>query len=171
MTVTTDPGAEPWGDVVPETRLRLDDQLCFALCAATNAVVRTYRPLLKALDLTHPQYLLLMALWEDDELKVTDLAARLDLPAHSLSPVLTRLEAAGLVTRRRHATDRRIVTVALTDAGRDLEQHAARAQHEVVLRSHLTKDALEQLRTSLQLLAAQLGAPDSRASAPSSRPS
>lgn len=137
-------------------RLRLDDQLCFALCGATNAVVRAYRPLLQALGLTHPQYLVLMALWETDHVTVTDLAARLELPAHGLSPVLARLEKAGLLTRHHERADRRIVTVALTGAGCDLEQRAAQAQHEVVQRSRLSPDALSQLRNALHLLTAQL---------------
>ena len=139
-------------------RLRLDDQLCFALCKATNAVVRAYRPLLHALGLTHPQYLVLMALWETDHLTVTDLATRLELPAHGLSPVLTRLEKAGLLTRHRDTTDRRIVTIALTDTGRDLEQRATLAQNTVVQHSKLSPDALSQLRNTLHLLTAQLAA-------------
>ena len=141
-----------------EHRLRLDDQLCFALCRATNAVVRAYRPLLQALGLTHPQYLVLMALWETDHLTVTDLATRLALPAHGLSPVLARLESFGLVDRGRDTTDRRIVTVALTGAGRDLEQRAALAQNAVVQRSTLNPDALSQLRNTLHLLTSQLAA-------------
>lgn len=138
--------------------LRLDDQLCFALCGATNAVLRAYRPLLQALGLTHPQYLVLMALWENDHLTVSDLASHLELPAHGLSPVLTRLEKARLITRRHERTDRRIVTVALTGAGRDLEQRAASAQNTVVQRSKLSPDSLSQLRNTLHLLTAQLAA-------------
>ena len=98
--------ADPSDDVLAETatqdapagRLRLDDQLCFALYAATNEIVRVYRPLLAELGLTYPQYLLMMALWEQDDQPVTAPARTLHLPAHGVLPVLTRLAEAGLVS-------------------------------------------------------------------------
>ena len=79
--------------------LRLDDQLCFALYSATNAVVRRYRPLLAELGITYPQYLLLLVLWQDGPCTVGGLGDRLSLPPHGLSPLLDRLEQAGLVQR------------------------------------------------------------------------
>ncbi len=136
--------------------LRLDDQLCFAVCTAANAVVRAYRPLLSAIGLTHPQYLVLMALWEQDGVSLSHLAARLELPLHGLSPVAERLERSGLVRRRRDPPDRRVVRLELTGAGRDLEAAAAEAQHEVVRQSHLTPTALEQLRGALDELSTNL---------------
>ena len=133
----------------PEPCLRLDDQLCFALYAASSAIVRAYRPLLAALGLTYPQYLVLMALWENEDVSVGDLGTRLGLPPSGVTPVLDRLEAAGLLLRRRGSEDRRHVVVALTDAGRALEAEAARAQHQVRCQTLLTAEALAHLRAEL----------------------
>lgn len=133
----------------PEPHLRLDDQLCFALYAASSAIVRAYRPLLADLGLTYPQYIVLMALWEREEVNVGDLADRLGLPPSGVTPVLDRLEAAGLVLRRRGTEDRRLVVVALTDEGRALEAPAARAQHRVRCQTLLPGDALVGLREEL----------------------
>lgn len=132
--------------------VRLDDQLCFALYAATNTVVRAYRPLLARLGITYPQYLTLMALWEHGKLTVTELADRLALPAHAVTPVISRLQAAGFVAKRRGLRDRRAVVVELTAAGKSLESAAAAAQHQVVCRTGLTSDALADLRTQLHRL-------------------
>ncbi len=99
------------------TNLRLDDQLCFGLYAATNAVTRAYRPLLRAIGLTYPQYLVMLVLWEQDQVSVHEIADRLELAPHAISPLLGRLEDAGLVVRRRDTSDRRVVWVGLTQAG------------------------------------------------------
>ncbi len=133
-------------------RLQLDDQLCFALYAATNAVTRSYRPLLGELGLTYTQYLVLMVLWEHGEMPVNQLAEHLQLPAHALSPLVRRLEKAGLVDRWRSTTDRRVVTVALTDAGTDLHDAAAEAQERVVCHTGLDTDELDELRNTLHAL-------------------
>lgn len=129
--------------------LRLDDQLCFALYAATNAVTRAYRPLLAKIGLTYPQYLVMMVLWQEDDLPVREIASRLSLPAHGISPLLDRLDAAGLVRRRRWRTDRRVARVTLSARGRELETAAAAAQHRVVCRTQLDPTALDHLRERL----------------------
>ena len=134
----------------PEPCLRLDDQLCFALYAATNAVVRAYRPLLLELGLTYPQYLVMMALWEQEDVSVGDLGARLGLPVSGITPVLDRLDRAGLLDRRRGSPDRRVVLIALTDEGRALEEEAAKAQHQVRCQTMLSPGALATLRGELQ---------------------
>ncbi|MFJ7589581.1 MarR family winged helix-turn-helix transcriptional regulator [Streptomyces sp. NPDC097617] len=109
----------------PEHRsLRLEDQLCFALYAASRAVTVRYRPLLDALGLTYPQYLVMLALWERDSLSVRDLCTALQLESSTLSPLLKRLEAHGLVLRERRADDERSVAVRLTEAGADLRDKA-----------------------------------------------
>lgn len=136
----------------PSTELRLDDQLCFALYAATNAVIRAYRPLLAELDLTYTQYVVMMALWERDGLTVGELAHRLGITSASTTPVLDRLEGDGLLERRRGTPDRRTVGLHLTDAGRALEQPTARAQHRVRCQTLLDDDALGDLRSRLQHL-------------------
>lgn len=131
------------------TNLRLDDQLCFALYAATNTVVRAYRPLLDRIGLTYPQYLVMLVLWQGDDLAVSEIAQQLVLPPHGLSPLLDRLTGAGLVTRTRDAADHRVVRVKLTAAGRDLECAAVPVQTAVVCQTTLSDDALADLREQL----------------------
>lgn len=138
--------------------LRLDDQLCFALYAATNAVVRRYRPLLAELGLTYPQYLLLLVLWQDGSRTVGELGGRLSLPPHGLSPPLDRLEAAGLVQRRGQAHDRRVVRVHLTRQGAELEAAAAVVQRSVVCSTGLDHEELAELRDRLHELARRTAA-------------
>ncbi|GAC1344507.1 MAG: MarR family transcriptional regulator [Myxococcales bacterium] len=97
--------------------LRLDEQLCFALYSASRAVTAFYRPMLDALGLTYPQYLVLLVLWERGQCLVKDLASALELDYGTLSPLLKRLESAGLLRRQRRADDERSVVITLTDAG------------------------------------------------------
>ncbi|QHC31251.1 MULTISPECIES: MarR family winged helix-turn-helix transcriptional regulator [unclassified Streptomyces] len=104
--------------------LLLQDQLCFALYAASRAVTARYRPLLDELGLTYPQYLVMLALWERDALSVSDLGGALQLESSTLSPLLKRLEAAGLVRRERRPHDERSVTVRLTGSGTALRDRA-----------------------------------------------
>ena len=105
-------------------QLRLDNQLCFALYSASLSMTKLYRPLLQRLGLTYPQYLVMLVLWEGDELRVSALGERLFLDSGTLTPLLKRLEAAGLVQRRRSAADEREVWVSLTAAGRALRGEA-----------------------------------------------
>src|SRR5689334_23644657 len=109
---------------LPAPSIALDDQLCFALYAASRAVTARYRPMLEAIGLTYPQYLVMMLLWEQDNQTVGQLGSRLALDSGTLSPLLKRLTAAGLVTRHRRVEDERSVSIALTDAGRGLRERA-----------------------------------------------
>lgn len=136
---------------------RLADQLCFALYAATNAVVRTYRPLLDRMDVTYPQYLVLLVLWERRSCRVGEIADELRLATHAVSPILERLEQAGLVRRTRDDADRRIVHVELTAAGAELEAVAAAVQEEVRCRTLLDDDAVDRLRGDLHRLLDLMG--------------
>ena len=106
--------------------LQLDSQLCFALYSASLAMTRRYQPLLGALALTYPQYLVMLVLWERDGLMVSDLGDRLFLDSGTLTPLLKRLEAAGLVARIRALDDERRVHVTLTATGRRLKSRAAK---------------------------------------------
>ncbi|MDQ0749047.1 DNA-binding MarR family transcriptional regulator [Streptomyces africanus] len=108
-----------------ESPLLLDRQLCFALYAAQRAVTAAYRPLLEELGLTYPQYLVLLVLWERGETTVKELAAALRLDYGTVSPLLKRLESAGLVRRERSARDERSVLVAVTGRGEELRERAA----------------------------------------------
>lgn len=107
-----------------ELSQRLDDQLCFALYSAQLALNKLYRKLLKELDLTYPQYLVLLVLWERDNLTVSEIGERLYLDYPTLTPLLKRLEQQGLLTRQRSDIDERQVYIRLTDAGRLMQQRA-----------------------------------------------
>ncbi len=109
-----------------EQALLLDNQLCFALYSASLAMTKLYKPLLDDLGLTYPQYLALLVLWEQDGVTVSELGERLSLDSGTLTPLLKRLEAAGLVSRLRDAADERRVLIRLTAAGRQLKTRARR---------------------------------------------
>ena len=109
-----------------EQALLLDNQLCFALYSASLAMTKLYKPLLDELGLTYPQYLALLVLWEQDGVTVSELGDRLSLDSGTLTPLLKRLEAAGLVSRLRDAADERRVLIRLTADGRKLKSRAQR---------------------------------------------
>lgn len=110
---------------MPFEQLRLDNQLCFPLYAASRLVTRSYQPLLEKLDLTYPQYLVLMILWEKDGVSVNEIADRLILNTNTVTPLLKRMESGELITRKRSGKDERKVMIALTEKGRELESRAA----------------------------------------------
>lgn len=120
-----DDPTSPLPTATPSVPPKLDDQLCFALYSAGLALTKVYRPILEALELTYPQYLAMMALWERDDITVNALGAQLRLDSGTLTPLLKRLEARGLLERRRDATDERRVRVGLTEAGRALGTRAS----------------------------------------------
>jgi len=109
---------------VPQPSAALDDQLCFSLYRTSRALTALYRPLLERMGITYPQYLVLMALWEQDGQSVRELSDRVDLDSGTMSPMLKRLAALQLVTRERSVADERQVQIRLTEAGRALEQSA-----------------------------------------------
>ena len=132
--------------------LALDRQVCFALAVASRTVIGLYRPLLEPMGLTHPQYLVMLALWEESPLRVSEIADRLSLEPATLSPLLKRLEVAGMVTRRRDAHDERAVAVSLTAAGRDLRARALDVPPAVIERLGLGIEDLEDIRDRLTVL-------------------
>ena len=133
--------------------LLLDDQLCFALYAASRAVTQRYRPLLEALGLTYPQYLVMLVLWEQSPTTVKGLADALQLDYGTLSPLLKRLEAAGLLDRRRRTDDERSVEITLTPAGEQLKTEASGIPQLIVDAYSLDADDFAALRTTLRTLA------------------
>jgi MarR family transcriptional regulator, organic hydroperoxide resistance regulator len=135
-----------------EDPLALERQVCFALALANRSVMTLYRPILEPLGLTHPQYLVMLALWQESPLRVRDLGDRLCLDSATLSPLLKRLEASGYLTRRRNADDERSLDVALTDAGRELREQALRVPGTVVERLGMPVAELERIRDDLTLL-------------------
>ena len=104
--------------------LQLDNQICFRLYTAARLVTQAYTPMLTALGITYPQYLVLMVLWETDELPVNDIARRLVLETNTITPLLQRMEKLGLVSRKRGKQDKRQQIVSLTEKGRALEEEA-----------------------------------------------
>lgn len=135
----------------PETEdmLRLDRQVCFALAVANRAVLAVYRPLLEPMGLTHPQYLVMLALWGESPMSVKAIGETIQLDSPTLSPLLKRLEAAGFITRRRAVNDERNLVVDLTDEGRALREQAEKIPPAVVERLGVTLAELEELRDVL----------------------
>ncbi|NIH83365.1 MarR family winged helix-turn-helix transcriptional regulator [Amycolatopsis granulosa] len=129
---------------------RLDDQVCFALYAASRAVTSLYRPLLDELGLTYPQYLVMLALWEHGELSVKELGRALSLDSGTLSPLLKRLEKLELVRRERRADDERSVCIRLTGKGDELRAMAAPLPGVVGTAMGLPAAGLEELRATLR---------------------
>lgn len=128
----------------------LHDQLCFALHAASRAMTNAYRAGLPQLGLTYPQFITLVALWEQDGLTVSELGHRLHLDSGTLSPLLKRLEGAKLVERRRESGDERRVSIHLTPSGRDLEGRAAAIQAEIMGAINMTESEARTLRELAQ---------------------
>jgi DNA-binding MarR family transcriptional regulator len=112
--------------------LRLDRQLCFLLYSVSREITRRYGPLLDALGLTYPQYLAMLVLWEQDDLSVSDIGARLQLDSGTLTPLLKKLEAQGLLVRARAVNDERQVRITLTARGRALKDEARAVPRQIV---------------------------------------
>ncbi|MFI8975748.1 MarR family winged helix-turn-helix transcriptional regulator [Nocardia asteroides] len=129
--------------------LRLDRQVCFALAVANRSVLAVYRPLLEPLGLTHPQYLVMLALWGEAPMSVKAVAEAIQLDSATLSPLLKRLESAGLLTRRRDPHDERTLHIDLTPAGRALRTEAENIPPAVVARLGVSLADLEELRDVL----------------------
>jgi MarR family transcriptional regulator, organic hydroperoxide resistance regulator len=132
--------------------LKLDNQLCFALYAASRAITRTYRDRLVELGLTYPQYLVLTVLWESDALSLTAIGRHLRLDSGTLTPLVKRLETSGFVTRNRRSTDEREVEIALTAAGLALRTSAVAVRQHVVDRLGMTESEISVLRSELMSL-------------------
>ncbi|MFF3227967.1 MarR family winged helix-turn-helix transcriptional regulator [Nocardia suismassiliense] len=129
--------------------LQLDRQVCFALAVANRAVLGVYRPLLEPLGLTHPQYLVMLALWGEAPMSVKAIAEAIQLDSPTLSPLLKRLESAGLITRERDSRNERNLVVNLTPAGVALRKQAEQIPPAVVERLGVTLADLEELREVL----------------------
>ena len=141
---------------IAKNMLQLDQQLCFALYSANLALHKVYRKLLSQLDLTYPQYLVMLVLWERDELRVSDIGERLFLDSATLTPLLKRLEAAGLLTRYRGTADERQVIIALTAAGRTLREKAQAVPEAVMCATDCSLDEIVTLKQQLEKLRGSL---------------
>jgi DNA-binding MarR family transcriptional regulator len=139
--------------------LQLDRQVCFALAVASRTVIGLYRPLLEPMGLTHPQYLVMLALWEEAPLKVAELSRRLSLEPATLSPLLKRLESSGMVTRGRDPRDDRALAVSLTTKGVKARAQAERIPPAIMERLDMGLGELEDLRDSLTRVITAAGEP------------
>ncbi|MFI6340603.1 MarR family winged helix-turn-helix transcriptional regulator [Streptomyces sp. NPDC050535] len=162
MTATPTPAPPPRAaspQALPDAEfLRLDNQICFSLNAASRAFGGLYRVLLKDLGLTYPQYLVMLVLWERGELPVKKLGEHLRLDSGTLSPLLKRLESAGLVRRERSARDERSVRVHLTDEGVALRERALLVPRRIAAATGSGFEEIHELRTRLDRLTAALDA-------------
>ncbi|MFD1191847.1 MULTISPECIES: MarR family winged helix-turn-helix transcriptional regulator [Phenylobacterium] len=143
---------------VARQMLRLDNQLCFALYAATGLVTRAYRPLLEPLGLTYPQYLAMLVLWEQAPRTVSELGEALGLDSGTLTPLLKRLEQAGYVTRTRDPADERRVQVGLTEAGDTLRERALQVPAAMSCALPMPASELGELKATLQEFARRMRA-------------
>ncbi len=134
---------------VDAPELLLDDQLCFALYSATHAISRRYKPHLDQLGITYPQFLCLLVLWENDRLTVRAIGDRLQLDSGTLTPLLKRLEAAGLVERAKDAHDGRLVRILLTPDGRNLRDRARRIPPAIGCATGRTNEQIARLTEDL----------------------
>ena len=139
-----------------EQWLQLDQQLCFALYASSLAMTKLYKPLLEPLGLTYPQYLVMLVLWEADGISVSTLGQRLSLDSGTLTPLLKRLEAGAVITRRRAQDDERRVDIYLSDAGRALKVQALNIPSQLACASACSLDELVSLTRRLHELRKQL---------------
>jgi MarR family transcriptional regulator, organic hydroperoxide resistance regulator len=144
--------------------LSLDRHLCFALYSASRAMTAAYRPILGELNITYPQYLVLLVLWEEGRVTVGNLGERLRLDSGTLSPLLKRLAANGFVRRERSVADERSVEVTLTEAGRELERRAQCIPEQLFSSTGLTEQDAADLRDAVRRLTDALNASTSNPS-------
>jgi len=135
-----------------DDQLRLDQMLCFAIYACSREMTKLYRPLLEEVGLTYPQYLVMLVLWEERSATVKQLGERLYLDSGTLTPLLKRLEQAGLVSRERSREDERVVVIRLTEQGEALKQRANKIPHELLCKSNLNPEEFLRLKGEFESL-------------------
>jgi MarR family transcriptional regulator, organic hydroperoxide resistance regulator len=138
--------------------LRLDNQICFAVYSTAHAFNRVYKPLLDRLSLTYPQYLVMLVLWERDGVPVKDVGERLHLDSGTLTPLLKRLEAAGLIKRARNSEDERQVLIALTPQGQALREKARAVPQSILAASACSISELSAMKNEIVALRDRLNA-------------
>jgi DNA-binding MarR family transcriptional regulator len=136
--------------------LKLENQLCFPLYAASRMLTKAYQPFLQSLDLTYPQYLVFMLLWEHEQLTVKEIGEKLLLDSGTLTPLLKRMEQKQWVSRRRDPQDERSVIIGLLPAGRELQTRACHVPSQLIGKLDMTPAEMEELRTHLLHLLTRL---------------
>jgi DNA-binding MarR family transcriptional regulator len=158
MMKAADPTVEPRrakdgaAPILAAPAVKLESQLCFAIYAASRAITNAYRPLLDGLNLTYPQYVVMLALWEKDDITVGSLGQRLFLDFGTLTPLLKRLESRGLISRLRDREDERQVKIRLTEAGRRMQQDAAGVPGRLRCRISLSRQDTAFLREAMKVI-------------------
>lgn len=132
--------------------IKLEDHLCFSLYASSRAIFRLYRPFLDELNLTYPQYLVLLVLWEREKCTVKELGELLDLDSGTLTPMLKRMEASGFVKRRRDTTDERVVIVSITEEGEALRDKAVCIPQSLLTSTGMTVEEVTVLNSAIKKL-------------------
>ena len=140
-----------------DSLLKLESQICFPVYAVSRLITKAYQPLLQALDLTYPQYLVLLLLWEHGQLTVKELGEKLLLDSGTLTPLLKRMEQKQWLSRRRDPRDERSVIIELLPAGRALQAQAGAIPAQLLAKAGLSLDELADLRNQLNQLLARLG--------------
>lgn len=136
----------------PTSLLTLDKQLCFSLYSASNAMGRAYQPLLKALDLTYLQYIVMMVLWENVTMNVKEIGNKVHLDSGTLTPLLKRLEGKGLIIRSRSKEDERVRMISLSDAGSELRKAAEQVPSDMFCKSKMSIEELNNLKQGCDML-------------------
>lgn len=148
-------------DAVIDNPLALEEQVCFALVVAARSVLTVYRPVLERMGLTHPQYLVMLALWQHAPMSVKDLSRMLQLDPGTLSPLLKRLQASGFIRRERDPNDERSLSITLTERGTALRTEALEVPGQIVERLGMPiKDLIEMREMLTQVIAAAQNATD-----------
>jgi DNA-binding MarR family transcriptional regulator len=132
--------------------LKLDEHICFSLYACSRAIFRMYRPLLDELELTYPQYLVLLVLWDRRECSIKELSEILSLDSGTLTPMLKRMESANLVVRKRSEIDERVVNIRITDSGMALQERAVCIPEAMLASSGMTKEEINALNGAIKKL-------------------
>ena len=138
--------------------LNLEDHLCFSLYACSRAILRLYRPYLDELQLTYPQYLVLVTLWEKQQSTIKELGKALNLDTGTLTPLLKRMEAAGLIERRRDTVDERVVNILITKAGKALQEKASCVPQSLFDASGMSKKELDEINKTIMCLSRLMNA-------------
>jgi len=130
--------------------LKLENQICFPLYVIAKEITGLYRPFLDELDMTYPQYLVMMVLWEQDGMTVSCIGEKLYLDSGTLTPLLKRLEAKGLITRKRKKEDERVVEICVTEAGKQLKSRACSVPEKIIASTKVDPEDLIRLKESVQ---------------------
>lgn len=136
--------------------LKLDNQLCFSLYAASREVIKRYKPCLDKFNLTYTQYIAMLVLWEDEKTTVKEMGKRLHLDSGTLTPLLKKIESMGLIKRYRDSNDDRVVIVELTEEGRKLKDQITCVPKEIACRININRDEIESLKHELDNLLSKL---------------